>query len=387
MMSGWRQGRQDLYNREKQVFETNMRQLEARNTELRRDMEGALKIAQSDMDAGMARVREIAARFNMPILMEQAKRNDLKGMLETVQSLQQVSSQMDQHDRTLAAEAARRTRVLEEQVATEQRRRLAAAGPMADQIIERQSPEAAARTREVLSRVDLGARGRQNLEASYAALEGSERVARSISQNRDAVDALASAMNRARADQVAGLLQRFFGGQSTQDQLFNELDRVIDQAGLAGDVASRAKIIQKELFSLALADAQATGRPTVFLERALSGFYAQNLRADTLIELIKDRAKEAVTRIPNAVLRPDTLTNYRQDFSLLATPNATEFMRLHPALNRRGGNASSGTATTPSAPPEAQRTRALQAIERARAELGENATDDAVVARARELMR
>lgn len=33
MMSGWRQGRQDLYNRERQIFDTNVRQLEARNAE------------------------------------------------------------------------------------------------------------------------------------------------------------------------------------------------------------------------------------------------------------------------------------------------------------------------------------------------------------------
>jgi len=376
MMSGWRQGRQDLYNRERQIFDTNVRQLEARNAELRRSLESNLKLAQTNLDAALANIRSDAARLGSSILLEQARAGNLQGLVQSNQELQKMQFEVEKYRR-------QQTELVARQEEAERRRRLASAGPMADQIMERQSPEAAQRTRELLSRTDLGARGRQNLEASYAALEGSERVARSVSQNRDAVDALASAINRARADQVAGLLQRFFNGQSSQQELFNGLDRVIDQAGLSGDVASRAKVIQKELFSLALSDAQATGRPTVFLERALSGFYAQNLRPETLIELIKDRAKEAVTRIPNATLRPDTLTNYRQDFSLLATPNANEFMRLHPEPESRRRS----RTTQPAAPPADQRSRGLQAIERARQELGPNASDDDVVARARELLR
>jgi hypothetical protein len=327
MMKGWQQGRQDLYQRERQIFETNVRQLENRNAELRRSLESNLRLAQTDLDAALSNIRADAARLGSPILLEQARAGNLQGLIQSNQTLQTMQGQID-------ATRSRQVEDVRRQTQAEERRRLASAGPMADQIMERQSPENAARTRALLSRTDLGARGRQNLELSYAALEGSERVARSVSENRDAVDALASVMNRVRADQVAGLVQRFFNGQANQQELFNGLDRVIDQAGLSGDVASRAKIIQKELFSLALADAQATGRPTVFLERALSGFYAQNLRPETLIELIKKRAEESVTRIPNAALRPETLTNYRQDFSLLATPNANEFMRAHPAPTR-----------------------------------------------------
>lgn len=107
MMSGWRQGRQDLYNREKQVYETNLRQLENRNNELRRDLDNALRISQTNMDAGIARVREIAAQYDVPILMAQAKRNDINGIIQTYDSIRQVAGQIDQHDRTLAAQAQR----------------------------------------------------------------------------------------------------------------------------------------------------------------------------------------------------------------------------------------------------------------------------------------
>jgi hypothetical protein len=107
MMSGWRQGRQDLYNREKQVYETNLRQLETRNNELRRDLDSALRISQTNMEAGLAKVRELAARYDVPILMAQAKKNDINGIIQTYDSIRQVAGQLDQHDRTLAAQTAR----------------------------------------------------------------------------------------------------------------------------------------------------------------------------------------------------------------------------------------------------------------------------------------
>ena len=125
MMQGWRQGRQDLYNREKQTFDTNVKQLEARNTELRRDLENAIKIATTNMDAGMAEVRQIAARTNSQILLAQANAGNFNGVLESLRSLQQIQGQIDQYRQR--RDADRRDRI-----ETELRR----AGPMARVIYE-----------------------------------------------------------------------------------------------------------------------------------------------------------------------------------------------------------------------------------------------------------
>lgn len=125
MMSGWRQGRNDLYNREKQIFETNVKQLEARNTELRRDLENAIKLATTDMDAGMAEVRQIAARTNSQILLSQANTSNFNGILESLRSLQQIQGQVDQYRQ-------RRQSDRQERIETELRR----AGPMARVIYE-----------------------------------------------------------------------------------------------------------------------------------------------------------------------------------------------------------------------------------------------------------
>jgi len=125
MMSGWKQGRTDLYNREKQLFETNLKQLESRNSELRRDLENAIKIATTNMDAGMAEVREIAARTNSQILLAQANSNNFNGILESLRSLQQIQGQVDQYRQ-------RRQSDRQERIETELRR----AGPMARVIYE-----------------------------------------------------------------------------------------------------------------------------------------------------------------------------------------------------------------------------------------------------------
>jgi hypothetical protein len=108
MMNGWRQGRQDLYNRERQIFETNMKQLEQRNNELRRDLQASLEIAKTDMDAGLARLRVSEAVMRSPILMEQAKSGRISALLESGNELMRLKAEMEKHKRTLDAEAARR---------------------------------------------------------------------------------------------------------------------------------------------------------------------------------------------------------------------------------------------------------------------------------------
>jgi hypothetical protein len=411
MMSGWRQGRQDLYNREKQIFETNMRQLEARNTELRRDMEGALKIAQSDMDAGMARVREIAARFNMPILMEQAKRNDLKGMLETVQSLQQVSAQMDQHDRTLAQQANQRAIIQQQTIEREQRANLAAAGIGIQTIIRGQSPEDQARTTAQVSAARIDPMTARRIPAAYAMLDTTEKVARSVRDNPDAVGLIAAAMaNRGIEpaasffDSVAQTFRQFTGTndpdgsrsaaalaqaqargaqieaqfgarfeemvrnpdnfrRSLSNEDYRALKALNDEQKL--DLISRTRVMAKDLFSLALEDAVGTGRPTVFLERSLSGLYSQANRPETLLGILKSRASQAQISLRNfsPQFDPAKQVDFDERFSLLRlTP--PEFMRR---AQRPSGSSAAAPAATETAPTQTTVQPSQNAIEFLRA--------------------
>lgn len=391
MMGGWRQGRQDLYNREKQVFETNMRQLEARNTELRRDMEGALKIAQSNMDAGMARVREIATQYDLPILLQQAKRNDLKGILDTVNSMAQVAGQLDQHQRTLDTEAARRASVVRDQIEREQRANFANAGIGIQTIIRGQSPQDQERTRAEISAARIDPMTARRIPAAYAMLDTTEKVARSVRDNPDAVGLIAAAMaNRGLEpaasffDSVAQTFRQFTGtndpdgsrsaaalaqAQARGAQLeaqfgarFEEMVRNPDRfrrqltdsdyrtlttlnEEQKLDLISRTRVMAKDLFSLALEDAVGTGRPTVFLERSLSGLYSQANRPETLLGILKSRASQAQISLRSfsPQFDPSKQVDFDTRFSLL---------RLTPPEFMRQGQRSSGASAAPPAATE-----------------------------------
>jgi len=148
---------------------------------------------------------------------------------------------------------------------------------------------------------------------------------------------------------VGNILQNFFsGGAPAGEARFNQdIDRAVQEGYLSQDQASRAKIISKELFSLALADAQGTGRATVWLERALQEFYSQSLRPETLLTIIHERAQSAASNLPE-VLRPNTRTDYNDNFSILSTLqnnrfDPAAFQRRYPAPER-----TTTTTTTPS---------------------------------------
>ena len=187
---------------------------------------------------------------------------------------------------------------------------------------------------------------------AQTALETSERTARAVSENSDVIGAVGTALNRLRGDAVASVrnvINNFTsGGAPSGEQAFNaDIDRAVRAGFLSQDQASRAKIISKELFSLALADAQSTGRATVWLERALQDFYSQSLRPETLLAIIHERAQLSVATLPE-VLRPNTRSDFNQNFSILSTVqngrfDPAAFQRRYPLL---GG--ADTTTTTPS---------------------------------------
>jgi hypothetical protein len=51
MLAGYRQGRQDLYQRERQNFETGLRQVQAQNTQLQEAFARSQRLAQTDLEA------------------------------------------------------------------------------------------------------------------------------------------------------------------------------------------------------------------------------------------------------------------------------------------------------------------------------------------------
>jgi hypothetical protein len=374
MMAGYRQGRQDLYQRERQNYETGLRQVQAQNQQLQQAFERSQRTAQTDLEAARAefRVAATALGANLPALM--GEQMGYAGIGQALNTTATLVGQLDQADRTARQTAAVRAQTLRDQqerderlranriadeqaqaernrgarqaetIENERRRNLQQAGMRAQYIIENQPEDRRARTVEVLSRAANNSQVSKGINDAYTIFESSEAAARQVAQYRDAVGPLGAALNRFRADPATGAFGSVVNWalgrvpEGTTDQAIlsaavardeatmnRAIDRDVERGLMSPDMAARAKIVSKTLFSLALADAQATGRPTVFLERALSDFYSQALRPETLLEIIHGRAEEATRRLPDPSLRPNTLTNYNDNFSILASMRDNRF--------------------------------------------------------------
>lgn len=96
MLAGWRQGRADLYNRERQQFEIQMKRVQEQNAVLQRDFQDALNVMKTDLDAGLARAREAAARHGVSIAGAAAARQGAEGIRNFLQGLRSSMMQIEQ---------------------------------------------------------------------------------------------------------------------------------------------------------------------------------------------------------------------------------------------------------------------------------------------------
>lgn len=95
MMAGWRQGRTDLYNRERQKYEQEMKRVQEQNAVLQRDFQDALNVMKTDLDAGLARAREAAARHGVAIAGAAAARQGVAGIQNFLQGLRSSMMQIE----------------------------------------------------------------------------------------------------------------------------------------------------------------------------------------------------------------------------------------------------------------------------------------------------
>jgi hypothetical protein len=397
MLNGWRQGRQDLYQKERQNFEAGLRQIQAQNQALQEMYTRATRAAQTDMQGALAEAERRAIELGAPLAALAARRSGNQGLNTIDQSRAQVVSQLESRVQAQVAAEQLRLRTLGDQqrrdqalrtarnedqqaqeqraiearrvadLATAQRRNIENAGMRSQEIIDNQSPEQQERTRTVLGRAANTATTSKNINDAYTIFESSEAAARQVAQYRDAVGPLGVALNAVRADPASGPIRsitNWFRGEPGDDvrgeaAMNQAIDRAVQQGAMGPDMAARAKVLSKTLFSLALADAQATGRPTVFLERALAAFYSQALRPETLLEIIHGRAEESTRRLPDPALRPNTRLDYDYNFSILSTMrdnrfDANAFLERYPQVGA-GGTAATSDATQPGRMQQRQR--------------------------------
>lgn len=84
MLEGYRSGRNDLYKRERDVFDKNFKTMLQKHAEFRKEMDDAIKLAQTNRQAGLEAANLAAVKAGSSIVQAQVRRGDLMGAYETV---------------------------------------------------------------------------------------------------------------------------------------------------------------------------------------------------------------------------------------------------------------------------------------------------------------
>lgn len=127
MLEGWQKGRSDLYARERNEFDKNFKSMVAKHNEFRKEMEDAVKLAQTDYNAGMQAAELAAAKAGSDIVKAQLRKGELLSAYNVVNESQSgVTKALDFDQKARTAEAQQRQRELDRQqreAAAEQRHR------------------------------------------------------------------------------------------------------------------------------------------------------------------------------------------------------------------------------------------------------------------------
>lgn len=84
MLEGYRSGRNDLYRRERDVFDKNFKTMLQKHSEFRKEMDDAIKLAQTNRQAGLQAAELAAVRAGSEVVKAQVRRGDLMAAYETV---------------------------------------------------------------------------------------------------------------------------------------------------------------------------------------------------------------------------------------------------------------------------------------------------------------
>jgi hypothetical protein len=91
MMKGYREGRADLFTREKTQFEKDFKTMQIKHEEIAKDLNLALQLSSTDKDKAMAVADVAIAKSGSPILREKAR---LQGLGETIKFWNQVGTDL-----------------------------------------------------------------------------------------------------------------------------------------------------------------------------------------------------------------------------------------------------------------------------------------------------
>ena len=345
MMEGYRKGRKDLYERERSEFDKNFKAMMQKHVEFRQEMEDAIKLAVTNKEEGFRAAELAAVKAGSPIVMAQLRKGDLLGAYKLIDESQkgyEHALDMEQKARAEEArakeaadrareaaqariEAAKQANELKIALAGTRRdeKMLQSIGPALRNIAE-QYPEGTA-----ISLAGASPDDKKRVQGAYRAVEESEKVADFVARNPNAVGALAVAKNFLRVDAIKSLKSEdeatvAAGKSAVIDQ---QLDEGVQKGQISKDDAEAAKVLQKKLFALALADVQGSGqRGSVYLDRQFQNLYDQASRDTTLVKIIRERAEENNRNLKTYKLNVERHNNPEQ-FPLIESGSVEDYMK------------------------------------------------------------
>jgi len=330
MLEGYQKGRGDLYKKEAAEFDKNFKAMIKKHEEFRKEMEDAVKLAPYDKQQAMIDAKLAAVKAGSAIVNAQLDKGYLMDAYKTVDELQKgVDKAKESYEKQKAKDAdiaLKRELAQARMTQTGERRdekALQSIGPALRNIAE-QYPDGTA-----MSLIGASPDDKKRVQGAYRAVEESEKVADFVARNPNAVGALAVAKNFLKVDAIKSLQSEDEAtvAASKAAVIDQQLDAGVQKGEISRDDAEAAKVLQKKLFALALADVQGSGqRGSVYLDRQFQNLYDQASRDTTLVKIIRERADENNRNLKTYKLNVERHNNPEQ-FPLLESRTTEDFIK------------------------------------------------------------
>jgi hypothetical protein len=278
VLKGYQTGNQQRIEFEKTKFEKELQNFKMHQDQIQKAFDRAIQGAKVNLTGAQAGLERDLAGLDAKNLLAIVKRDGVVSGLNQFQNfVDPVAKELAKNLPSVMSIGAGTT-----------------AGPYAATALTEQPPEKQAETRQWLASSKLSAGQITQLDSAKRMRDEAETVAKEIAKDPDAVGLIANMIKKATP---------VFGAFKDMSQLdtavSNELASYVKDNPENRNLAQRASVISKMLQALSLKDAAATGRPTVFLERMIGGWYNQGYDPVTLIDIIRERAKESDSVLSN----------------------------------------------------------------------------------------
>jgi hypothetical protein len=326
-MDGYKKGRKDLFAQELKEYDKNMKSAMENNKIIEDKLKEYLDLATTDKDKALVKLAEIKALTARQGAAADIEKMTYKQLSEHAQKLAESKAKWIEHVQKMESDANLKKALLSMKAAQTGERRdekiLQAIGPALRNIAE-QYPEGTA-----ISLAGASPDDKKRVQGAYRAVEESEKVADFVARNPNAVGALAVAKNFLKVDAIKSLQSEdeatvAAGKSAIIDQ---QLDAGVQKGEISRDDAEAAKVLQKKLFALALADVQGSGqRGSVYLDRQFQNLYDQASRDTTLVKIIRERAEENNRNLKGYKLNVERHNN-PELFPLVETRSVEDYMK------------------------------------------------------------